>query len=343
MSSLPPPASSIIILNFNGRRFLEDCLGSVQREVGGRAEIILVDNGSSDGSTDFVRSRFPGVQVLDAGRNLGYAGGNNLGVRHARTNVVVLLNNDTVVDTGWLDGLLSALSRPDVAVASSLVRTKGIPDRYYEKNGSINFLGHNIMEVFDRPEEIFYCGGTSLAFRKDLLGIPFDEDYFAYAEDVYLSMRARFMGYRIMQANASRVEHYGGGTSGEAPIKPIIWMLQERNRLLNMLLFFSGRTLLKLIPYFIANMIAKYLAGLTSPRFSLLGAIHAHWWLFRHASRIMEKRRVLHREFRVQERSVLSQMSARLVQGDSVPARFLNGISIFYCRLVGLRTVELGQ
>src|SRR5512135_589839 len=99
------PLASIVIVNWNGRPYLDACLESVLRQEDGSFEVLLVDNGSSDGSADYVRRRFPGVNVIEAGANLGFAGGNNLGVRHAGGDLVVLLNNDTIVQPGWLAGL----------------------------------------------------------------------------------------------------------------------------------------------------------------------------------------------------------------------------------------------
>ncbi|HAP35973.1 MAG TPA: hypothetical protein DCQ28_08550, partial [Bacteroidetes bacterium] len=122
--------------------------------------------------------------IIKSNKNLGFAGGNNLGVKNAKGELIVLLNNDTVVHQGWLQGLANAITNENVAAASSLIKTEGIPDKYYEKNGSINFLGHNIMRIFDEPTDIFFAGGASMIFKKDIIGVPFDEDYFVYGEDV---------------------------------------------------------------------------------------------------------------------------------------------------------------
>ena len=165
---------SIIIVNYNGRHFLFDCLSGVIKQTANGDEIIVVDNGSSDGSAEYIRVTFPSVTLIESGMNLGFAGGNNCGVKHAKNNLIVLLNNDTIVHPGWLEGLVNAIAEGNVAAASSLIKTEGIPERYYEKNGSINFLGHNIMRIFDQPKDIFFAGGASMIFKKDILGIPFD-------------------------------------------------------------------------------------------------------------------------------------------------------------------------
>ena len=334
---------SVVILNFNGKQFLDDCLTSVLREAGPEVEVILVDNASSDGSVQHVKSSYPRVQIVESQVNLGFAGGNNLGVARAQGDYVVLLNNDTVVQPGWLEGLKRAIEPEDVAIASSLVRTEGVPERYYERNGSINFLGHNIMTVFTNPEDIFYAGGASLVYKKKLLGLPFDEMYFAYAEDVYLSLRARFLGYRVVHTNDSRVLHLGGGTTARGAFRRRLLLLQERNRLLNILLFFSGRTILKVLPLMIFNCVVKSVTGLLGTRYSFLATTGAYVWLLTHIDAIRSKRTELRGHRWIDECDVISQMCGRLTQGESVAARWLNRASIRYCRVVGLRTIEIAS
>jgi GT2 family glycosyltransferase len=275
-----------------------------------------------------------------APENLGFAGGNNLGVRHSTGNLIVLLNNDTVVSEGWLRGLLDAVAAPEVAVASSLVKTVGIPERYYERNGSLNLLGHNIMRVFERPEEILYAGGPSLIYKKDLLGLPFDGHYFAYSEDVYLSLRARFKGYKVVQTIRSIVEHAGGGTTKKQSGYRL-QTLQERNRLMNILLFFSWGTILKAMPFFAANVFVKLFAGAFTRRYSFRAMVRAYWELVRGLRQILQKRKTLRQEFRADEREVIALLSGRLTQGESLLQRMADTMSLAYCRLVGIRTYEI--
>jgi GT2 family glycosyltransferase len=331
---------SIIILNYNGRHLLEKCLQSVLSQEYPSFEVLLVDNASQDDSVSFVQSRFPSVRIVRSDTNLGFAGGNNLGVRHSREALVVLLNNDTVVKRGWLRGLVEAVGGPDVAIASSLVITEGIPERYYEKNGSINFLGHNIMRVFENSRDIFYAGGASLIYKKELLGLPFDEEYFAYGEDVYLGLRARFMGYRVVHTNESRVDHLGGGTSGNQFTRRL-QMLQERNRLMNTLLFFSMPTLFRLVPLFLANFVGKCAAGIVAQHYSLLSTLWAHFEIVARTPWLIRKRKLLRDDFRVSEGEVISRMSGRITQGESIVGRALDNFALLYHKIVGLKTIEL--
>jgi GT2 family glycosyltransferase len=330
---------SIIIVNYNGEAYLRGCLRSVFEQSYREYEVILVDNGSVDSSVALISSDFPQVRLLALQSNLGFSGGNNAGVREARGNLVVLLNNDTLVEQGWLQALVGAVSQPGVALASSLVRTDGVPKRYYEKNGSINFLCHNIMRVYEKEQNIFYATGASLIFRKDLLGIPFDDDYFAYVEDVHLGLRARFGGWEIVHASNSVVRHFGSATSRRER-RSFGPYLQERNRILTMLLFFNASVLLRFIPYFAANVITKFVMAVVLRRFPVVAPLKAYWWLLTHPLAIWRKRRALKSQKKIPDSEILSWMTCKLTNGESLPGRVVNAVSRAYCGLVGLRTIE---
>ncbi len=333
------PYVSIIIVNYNGKHFLDDCLSSVYRQNGVPFEVIMVDNASVDGSAEFVQERYPQTRVIRSGQNLGFAGGNNLGAAHAQCEFIVLLNNDTIVHDGWLFGLVDAMKDPNVACASSLIKTIGIPERYYEKNGSINILGYNVMRIFDEPTDIFYAGGASMIYRKSIFGPPFDGDYFVYGEDVYLGLRTRFMGFDIRHTNASRLDHIGNGTA-KTQKSAFLTFYQERNRILNILLFFSAGTILKSIPYIAANLFGKLFLSVLPTKYSLAGILRAHGWFIGNWGIVMEKRRKLRSEQRVNESAVIAMMTGKLTNGESTIGRIINALSLFYSRLVALPVRE---
>lgn len=328
-----------MIVNYNGRHLLHDCLASVLSQDAGSFEVILVDNGSTDDSVAYVRNRFPAVRTIVSDTNLGFAGGSNFGAKAASGSLVCLLNNDTVVQPGWLRALVDAVSDEDVAVAGSLVLTEGIPKKYYEKNGSLSFVGHNIMRVFEKPENLFYAGGASLIFKKNVFGVPFDTDYFAYGEDIYLGLRARFKGCRVVHVKDSKVLHVGGATTSKV-LNTKMRMLQERNRLLNIFLFFSVSTLLKLVPFFVMNLIAKMVVAIFSCSYSLLAVLSAHLWIVVHIPTITKKRKALRNQSDVGDQDVISWMTGRVSNGETRLGMIANALSTRYCRLVGLKTIE---
>lgn len=218
------PEVSIIVVTWNGRRFLDSCLRAAEAQVGVRAEIVLVDNGSTDGTSDFVRTTFPGVRVVPLADNRGFAGGNNAGAREAHGVYLAFLNNDTVAEPGWLKALLSGL---DPAAGVALVTSKIV---YMHDPAVIDSAGDGLFlaggafkrhhggraEQAEAPAEVFgVCGAACLMPKAvfDELG-GFDADFFVSHEDVDLSYRARLLGYRCRYVPSAVVRHHGSATLG---------------------------------------------------------------------------------------------------------------------------------
>ncbi len=202
--------------------------------------MLLVDNGSTDGSAEHVRRRWPAVRVLEAGRNLGFAAGNNAGMREARGRHIVLINNDTRARPGWLRGLVeTAESDPRIgAVASKLV----FMDRPHviqnagslvltDGSGADRGTGEEDHGQYERREEVFAaCGGAALYTRAmlDDVGL-FDEAFFNYYEDTDLSWRMRLRGWKVVYEPAAVVEHVHSATGVEW--SPFFIFHVDRNRL----------------------------------------------------------------------------------------------------------------
>lgn len=329
---------SIIILNFNGKKFLSDCIRSVLAQSYSEFELLFFDNNSSDGSIEFVNENFrdPRIKVVSSGTNLGFAGGNLESMKHTSNDLTVLLNNDTKVDKDWLKFLAEAV-RERSTVASSFVRTEGVPGKYYETNGSVSYMMYNIMNVFTDPAEEFYPNGCSVIFRKSEIGEPFDADYFYYSEDVYMGLNARFAGMKIRFVKDSHVQHYGGGSSSPDMKKTFY---SERNRLLNVYLFFSFWTIIRLLPYVVFNHTAKLVISVFSSKYSFPGLVRAYVWFYVNIPTILKKRKELRKSFIVGEEEILSKISSKIFNEGSIAASLFNRLSYIYSRLVGLKPVE---
>ncbi|MEK9136486.1 MAG: glycosyltransferase family 2 protein [Bacteroidota bacterium] len=335
MSSSSNSLVSVIIVNYNGAQVIEDCLRSVFAQPYRPIEVIVVDNDSSDESVRLIGDRFVEVKLIQNEKNLGFAGGNNRGVAEAKGEYVVLLNNDAVVESSWLSGLVGMLHRPNVGAATSKVITERVPDRFYEMNGTINYLGYNIMREFSDLSQVFFAGGASLTFRRDVVGKPFINEYFLYQEDVYLSWKLRLRGMTVAMAQDS-VVHHKGSVSARQQKNELVTYYQERNRMLNTLLFYEARTLFLLLPYFLADALAKVLLSIIGGRKSFVGIIRAYWWICCHISWIASER-TSHQALRVvPDSTITAMMSYKVVEGDSAVAQMLNRLSKSYARLVGL-------
>jgi GT2 family glycosyltransferase len=240
-TELARPSASVIVLNLNGKRYLNGCIESLlSQQLSGGKEIIVVDNGSSDGSVEHVRTQWPQVCVVEADRNLGFAEGNNLGIAQARGHHIVLLNNDTRARPGWLAALVSAADADDSigAVTSKLVYMRQ-PDIIQNagslllSDGSAGDRGSDEVDVgqYDSREEVFAACGCAMLVKRAALtdaGL-FDPTFFCYYEDTDLSWRMRLRGWRILYEPAASVEHLHSGTSVEW--SPFFTFHVDRNRL----------------------------------------------------------------------------------------------------------------
>lgn len=326
---------SIVIVNYNGEELLPPCLRSVFAQPYRPIEVLVVDNGSTDASREVVARNFSAAQWLPQGRNLGFAEGNNVGVRAATGDAVVLLNNDTEVEAGWITGMLNMLHMPGVGAVTSRVVTDGVPAEFYAMNGSVNYLGYNIMRVFADLSRVFFAGGASVMFRKSVVGDPFPKEYFLYQEDLFLSWRLRLTGRDVRMAQDSVVHHRGSATTKRQPGR-VVTFYQERNRLLNCLILYAPGTLLKLIPLGLADAFTKALLSIVVGRKSLRGIFEAYLWCARNPAWILTQRRHWQRMRLVPDTTILKWMSADIVQGMSWSSRLLNACARSYARVVGL-------
>jgi GT2 family glycosyltransferase len=219
------PLISVIILNFDGRAWLPACLDAlVNQRDAPDFETILVDNGSTDDSVRFVKTSYPRVRVIETGTNLGFAGGNNAGVREAHGEWIAFLNNDTIADEAWLARLWRAhQSHADFALITSrlvflhdpsIVDSAG--DGYLRAGGAFKHgHGADAASVAASREVFGACGGAFM-IRRETFGAlgGFDDRFFMVYEDVDLSYRARLRGWRVWYAADAIVRHAGGGSLG---------------------------------------------------------------------------------------------------------------------------------
>jgi GT2 family glycosyltransferase len=234
---------SIIIPNYNGQTYLGDCIDSLYELDFPREsyEIIVVDNASSDNSVEFLCSRYPDVVLIQAPKNLGFASGCNLGIRHSSGEHIVLLNNDTVVDRNWLRELVVVADCDgEVAIAGSKLLFKHDPNKIQNATSFLTDRGdggdvgtHQPDEgQYDATREVMAVCGASMLIRRTLIEEigALDEDFFAYYEELDLCYRARLYGKKIIFAPKSVVYHVHAATSGEW--SPFFTFLVLRNKLL---------------------------------------------------------------------------------------------------------------
>ena len=219
------PCLSVIILTWNGRSYLTECLDSLAVQTYRDFEAILVDNGSSDGSAEYVRGAYPWVRLLELPENVGFAEGNNCGLALAQGAYIVTLNNDIKVAPEFLAEVIRvAESDAGIGMVAAKMRNYYHPERIDAaglKIGS-NGLGYNIgigetdSGQYDSADIFGPCGGAALYRREMLDEIGFfDSDFFAYYEDFDLAWRARLSGWKVCAAPRALVFHIHSATGGE--------------------------------------------------------------------------------------------------------------------------------
>jgi GT2 family glycosyltransferase len=215
------PVVSVVVLNWCGEQYTADCIRSLQRSAYSALRILLVDNGSPDGSGERLRHAFSEVDYLQTGSNLGYAGGNNRGIERALADgaeYVLILNNDTVADphcVSWLVRMAESNTR--IGAVSPKILYHEDPDRVWFAGGDFSRLralsrhrGEGGQDRGDRkPGDVSFLTGCCLLVRSSVLQTigGFDESFFAYLEDVDLSLRLLDAGYRLVYEPRARLLH----------------------------------------------------------------------------------------------------------------------------------------
>jgi len=232
------PEISLIVVNWNGKRLLGDCLSSLRQQTFRDFETILVDNGSEDGSVEYVRAEFPEVKVVPLADNRGFTGGNIAGYEKASGELIVLLNNDTEAHPKWLEEIHRA-SQAYPNAGSFASKMLYFDDRGRVENcgfdmsivGATLDLGRDELDgtAWAQPREVFGGCGGAVAYRRRMLeDIGFlDPEFFMIYEDVDLSFRAQLRGYGCVYIPSAIVYHRYRVTIGKAPLLQVFY--SQRN------------------------------------------------------------------------------------------------------------------
>lgn len=235
------PSISVVVVNWNRGDLLRACLQSLMKQMKVQFQLIVVDNGSSDGSAERVASEFPAAALIRNHANLGFCRANNQGFRAATGELVALLNNDAEAEPDFLWELSRVFEgRPSVGMAAAKILTYTDPRRIDKAghliwpDGQNRGRGTGAWDIgqFDREEEVLWPDGCAAMYRRSMLNQigGFDEDFFAYADDAELGLRARILGWKCIYNPRAVVRHHRGSTMGVASAQRVA--LIERNRVL---------------------------------------------------------------------------------------------------------------
>ena len=325
------PCVSIIIVNYNGSGFLQDCINSVLNLNYPRFELIIVDNASADNSVsiieDFKKHAKIRLTLVKSGQNLGFARANNIGVEYSSCKYIAFLNNDTVVDKNWLCTMVDVLEKDaSVGAIQSLLLTRdGLG--FDSLGGIIDVLGtaedrvtqfNKSRQIIKRGyEQIFSACAAAMLVRKDVFENvgKFDSNFFAYYEDVDLSWRIRLNGYSVILDRNSTVYHMRSQTSKKFRRQVFDYHLYK-NQLAMLIKNYGSKTFLLVMPvvsllyfYRIANAVKQNDAHLA---IATLGALI--WNLKNSRSLIFERGRIQHSVRRVDDKEIRKMMSKIPIQ-----------------------------
>lgn len=233
------PLISVVVLNWNGDRTIERCLRSLEEQTYRPLEIIVVDNASTDGSADLVRERFPDVKLVLNEKNLGFGGGNNVGIRASNGKYIMMLNNDTRLEPNCIEELKKSIEKDERYGASASKILLEYEDNLIDAAGIVVCpdglsIGRGRLEKrdrFDNEEEVFFGSDCACLYRREMLediGL-YDEDFFAYADETDMGWRAQFAGWRCIYNPRAIVYHSHSASSGS--YSPFKAFLVERNRI----------------------------------------------------------------------------------------------------------------
>ncbi len=314
-----PVNSSVIIVSYNSRVYLKECLSSVLANSGPDCEILLVDNASADGSADFVAQNFPEIRLIRNQDNSGFAAANNQAARLAQGQFIIALNPDTQVSAGWLEALTEPFARdPIIGLTTPKILMLKNPAKVNTCGNSTHYSGlttcRGLDLAADAPElaqscEVSAVSGACFAIRRELwekLG-GFDETFFTYLEDTDLSLRARLAGYKSYYVPQSLVYHDYANRFSPAKIYYL-----ERNRLLMLAKTFELKTLLWLLPALLLTEIITWGYALLNGWAGMKAKFRAYWWLGRNLKLLKEKRQSTQLLRRVSDKVLLDNCAWKL-------------------------------
>jgi GT2 family glycosyltransferase len=315
-----PPFISIIILNYNGDKYIQQCIESVLGSEYNDFELIIVDNNSTDKSIDIIRTKFNNdhrIKLISNNKNLGFAAGNNIGVLHAKGKYLVLLNVDTIVHPKWLTELIAVMEHdPNIGVSQPKLLLLDNKSLFDSAGDYLDFYGFSFRRggewhekdvgQYDTVHDIFSARGAALVTRKEIvqrIGL-FDDDYFLDFEDIDFCWRVRLYGKRIVFVPDSIVYHKGAGISSQVSFN-IKSMHPTKNILMTMIKNYNTVHMINfvIIPHFISFItglfiLEQFILKRNDKLERIKYRIWGYFWILSNMAKIRAKRRYIQKTIR---------------------------------------------
>lgn len=294
------PKVSILVLCTNEKHFLDDCLSSLLNQDYKNKEIILLDNASNDGSVDFVKKNYPGVKIINLGSNLGYAKGNNVGIKlvfkKRKADLCLVINADIKAENKMLSEMVNTWiignKSEKIGLIQPVVLLFSKKDRINTIGNTIHYLGFGYCKDLNKKykkvskdQKIVSASGAALMISRDYYNYVgcFDEDFFMYNEDQNLSYRGLMLGYKhLLSAKAVIYHKYNFHR------RPFKMYHSEKNRLMILFENYEKKTLILLMPIFLLNELMLIVYSVFNGWFFL--KLKSYWYVLSHWSQIIQKR-----------------------------------------------------
>ncbi len=308
------PLVSIVIPNWNGAHLLEHSLSAIQKQTYKTIETIVVDNGSTDGSKDYLK-KFSGVQVIALNKNYGFAPAVNKGILKAKGEFILLLNNDTKMDNRCVEYLVEVLKKKkDIGMVTAKMVNFYNPRLIDGVGDCIDSVGHATgigigqkdTGQFDVACEVPLVSGGGSLFRKEVfekVGL-LDEDYFAYFEDVDICLRAQYVGFKAWFEPKAIIAHVHKATSSKN--LAFLEYLQFRNLTMTVIKDFPKELLLKDLNWLKIILVNVHTVYFLARQGYLPSALKAEVYVLTHLGELLEKRKIVQSSIRISEDNLLS-------------------------------------
>ncbi len=329
------PLVSVLVLNYNGKKFLQECFDSLKSGTYKSTEILLIDNKSTDDSIAFTKEHYPDVRIVQTHANAGYSRAYNIAFNHAQGKYVVMLNNDVRVDPDWLKPMVDvAENDPDIAALQPKILSMLEPNHFEyagASGGYIDRYGYPFLRgrifftiepdegQYQDEQEVFWTSGAAMFLRREAIekSLNLDEDFVHHMEEIDLCWRLHLTGFRLKVVPKSVIWHYAGATIKTDSYMKLYWnhrnnifMMIKNLELVNICLFLPARVLLDFINIFSAILLRQDL------RHSF-AIISSYFWLVANFGLILRKRRVVQHIRTVPDRQVF-----RLVYPGSIVLKY---------------------
>ncbi|HLE07154.1 MAG TPA: glycosyltransferase [archaeon] len=345
---MPKPDLSIATVNWNGKAFLESFFSSIEKQKFPKhsLEVVMIDNGSSDGSVNFVEKHFPFVKIIQLEKNVGFSKAANIAYESCMSDFVMVAGNDTILPEDFGKNFLSEAKDFGAAITVANDYPFGSDLSTFRPMDTINIIcGNSVGVVKDYNSSAIPRCAVFIADKKQVGERLFDPDYFAYGDDTWMCFRLLLQGKKILYSKKCKVWHYGAGTGSRIST---LSFFTERNRLLNIITFFKLSTIIKILPLIIFDFLVKFFSFLLTGNLKRMSNfLKAHLWFILYFEKVLQKREKIQKERRLNDDILVSKMSYKLYghqrTKDSFLFKLLDLFSLNYCKLVRLRIYEIDK